>query len=1441
MPEKDPSGAATPIAVVGVGCRLPGGVTDLDSFRSLLVEGRSGVTEVPPQRWDVDEFYTADPDQPGRSYARHGGFLPDIDRFDAALFGIPPGEAVGMDPQHRLALETAWEAFEHSGTAPDRLRGTRTGVFVGMGGSDYERLNVAAGTITQLGAYAATSSSANFAANRISYALGLEGPSMVVDTACSSSLVAVHLACQALRLGECDTALAGGVNLLLSPDTTVALAKGQMLSPQGQCRAFDADADGYVRGEGAALVVLRPLDAAVRDGQEVLAVIRGSAVNQDGRSNGLTAPRGPAQQDVITRALAAAGLDAADVDYVEAHGTGTPLGDPIEIRALAAALWHRPGGNPVLVGSVKTNIGHLEAAAGIAGLLKALIVVRHGTVPRHLHLTRPNPYIDWDAVAVRVPTAPVALDGHLHVAGVSSFGFGGTNAHVVLQSAPPAGTSTGPVEDPRPAVVKLAGADRAALRQAADRLAAAASSAGAPPLRELAYVAGVARADLPHRTAVVAETTAELCTALHAVSTGGAVPDSVVEGRGGTGASVAFVVPGQGARLAGTLHGIHGVDPVVTEAVDELADVFGPVTEWPLRLLVEPATGSPDERARQTAVMQPALFTLAVALGRWWASVGVRPDLVAGHSVGAYAAAVLAGVVGPVDGARIIRDRARLMQDHAPPGAMAAVFTDVCVVTDDVAASAGAVSVAAVNGPKETVVAGEPAAVSALVERWRGLGVAAVLLPVTRGFHSAGMDPVLEPLRAAFAGVELVEPTSCLLVSDRTGTVAGPEVTTAEYWVRHAREPVLFGEVVRTLAEEGASVVVELGPGGMLPLVAARPAENPPVCVPTTGPGGIRTLADAAAHVWAAGAQLDWGRVNGDRPALVPRLPGYPFQRQSFWLPPRPSTGSAAAAPPVARTEPVPAQAVPERAAARQFSAQELTAILRRELVEIMEHTDPTQIGLDTGLFDLGLTSAMVGRLRARLQALLGRDIRPTVVFEHPTVRRLAVHLASAGGPADEPGPAVPRPVPAVPEPIAVVGIGCRFPGGGNDPDAFWRLLRDGVDATGPVPDERWDPAGTPPGAFLDVPVGDFDAEAFGITPREARSMDPQQRLVLEVAWEALEDAGHPVSAVDGSATGVYIGINTADYLHLLDATDGFGIDAYRATGNTFSAAAGRLSYVLGAQGPSMAIDTACSSSLVGVHLAMQSLRSGETGLALAGGVNLMLSPSTTESMSRLGALSPDGRCKTFDAAADGYGRGEGCGVVVLKRLSDAQAAGDRVYGVLRGSATNQDGRSAGLTVPNGTAQQDVVRAALRDAGLEPGDVDYVEAHGTGTPLGDPMELTSLAAVLRPDGPGSGPPLLVGSVKTNIGHLEAAAGISGLIKALLAAHHAELPAHLHLRDPNPQVPWDELAVAVPTATAPWRPERGRRVAGVSSFGFTGTNAHVIVEQAPPPTPPAVVD
>jgi thioester reductase-like protein len=899
-----------PIALVGIGCRLPGGVEGPEAFRALLRDGCDAITEVPASRWSLDELYDPDPDAPGKTYTRHGGFIDDVEGFDARFFGIPPREAASMDPAQRVVLEVAWSALEHAGIAPDSLRASRTGVYVGMTSTDYAHVAAKVADPSRIDAYLSTGNAPNFAAGRLSYVLGLQGPSMVLDTACSSSLVTVHLACAALRAGECDLAIAGGVNLTLLPETTVALAKARMLSPGGRCRTFDGAADGYVRGEGCGLVALKRLSDAEAAGDEIVALVRGSAVNQDGRSSGVTVPYGPAQEAVVRRALEVAGAAPHEVAYVEAHGTGTPLGDPIELRALGRVLGARE--EPALIGSVKTNIGHLEAAAGVAGLIKAALAVEQGEVPAHLHLREPNPHVEWDDLPLRVATEATPLPEGPHVVGVSSFGISGTNAHVVLEApparereapgsptprragayeaAPPSATprraderEAAPLSaaPSRPVVVKLSARGDDALAASAERLAAHVEAA-AVDLPSLARAACVGRADLPDRAVVVASDTAQLAARLRAVAAG-AQSAGAWRGRAPAGARprIAFLVPGQGSRFGGALARLRG-ESAVARALDELAEALGPLDALPLAALLEPGARS-DGALTRTDVAQPALYAMAIALSAWWRAAGVRPDAVAGHSVGAYAAAAIAGALDVADGAALVAERGRLMAALPPGGGMAAVMGAPPSLD-----AHPELDVACRNGPQETVMAGPVAALSRLCD---GLDARTRMLAVSHAFHSRLIEPALPGLERALRAVELRAPTTTF-VSDTTGAVARDEVADPAFWLRHARQPVDFAATLATLAGLGCRSLVELGPATTLLALARRhPATADATLLPSSEPEA------SLGRAWASGTPVDWAAASPPA-ARRPRLPTYPFQHTRHWLDAGPARRAVAVAVP---------------------------------------------------------------------------------------------------------------------------------------------------------------------------------------------------------------------------------------------------------------------------------------------------------------------------------------------------------------------------------------------------------------------------------------------------------------------------------------------------------------------------------------------------------------
>ncbi|MDP3718284.1 MAG: SDR family NAD(P)-dependent oxidoreductase [Acidobacteriota bacterium] len=2606
-----------PIAVIGMACRFPGGASDPESFYEVLREGRDAISTVPPDRWDVDAYYDPEAGAPGKIRSRFGGFVPGCENFDAALFDISPREAESLDPQQRMLLELSWQAMERAGLAPLGQFDSRTGVFIGISGSDYLRF-ISQDDARRIDAYLGTGNAHSSASGRLSYFFGFKGPCVSLDTACSSSLVAVHQACHSLRSGESDLALAGGVNHLLMPDMSINFSRAQMLAPDGRCKSFDARANGYVRAEGGGIVVLKRLSAALAAGDPILAVIRGSAVNQDGRSSGLTVPNGPAQQMVIRDALKSAGLPPSAVSYVEAHGTGTALGDPIEADALGAVFGERPHDHPLWIGSVKSNIGHLESAAGIASLIKAVLCLQHKELPRSLHFETPSPHISWptlpiQVVGTRIPWNP---DQATRVAGVSSFSFSGTNAHVVLEESAPHVAATGrrELEPPRSMHgLALSARTDAALRDLAGRYADRFAGLTEADLPDACATAALSRTHLECRRLFVGQSTEAIRASLAEFAT--SAETKVVEGER---SAIGFMFTGQGSQYPNMGRGLYESEPVFRDTVQRLAGVLD--HEYGVRLLevlYPPADSSRlgPSALDDTAFTQPALFVVEYALSELWRSWGIEPDAVAGHSVGEYVAAAVAGVFSAEDGLRLIAQRARLLSQLPAGGGMVSVFANQATVSRAIAGLSKEVAIAAVNGADHVVISGTLDVLARVTDSFRAQGVQTRALNVSHAFHSPLTDPILDDFRRSAAAIAFHEP-HLDFVSALTGRLASGEVSTAEYWVRHIRQPVLFHDALRELAALNCGLLVEVGPQPVLCGLAEQDrGDRPRWCLPSMRRNrddhaqALETLGELYAH----GVPVNWAAYYRGRQSRRLALPTYPFERRRHWFTPARSrageagalvedpraTGVAAghrqfrsddfvaghrvfgevvvpaaaliemalaaahqspAAPslleefrihramPIAadcttqvrlvaaagagddrhefhgrddqepggdwstyasvritpnRTpDPPPAVAVDslrarfaaetpvpefyarcralgfdygtgfqlitqlltrdgealariqrsERAslmvradvldtctldscfqalmsllpaahgagttwlpvgvrrlrvlrpppasfwchailqpsdanqlsadlrliddsgqviavveglearqasspdvssagagleqclyrpswvrrglihpasgasylpapadltdtlqgelnnaadaldlercgeglaavnaltvhyiasafrqlgcalqAGEQFSPatihvvtrhqvflQRLVAILeeagvlqrdgdrdqwlvartpdaanpseanqalrerypeilteltlvdrcgsalaevlagsrdpltellfppnetvtaaaffgearasqalnrvmtaaldmvarqvpgrrgvrilevgagmdgtvlalaprldgarveyhladvsggaftaiaeaatertrakladfpfvtfhrldlerdpaeqgfaagaydiviapnilhatrdlgrsvtnlrrllapgglflivegtapqpwvdlvygmtapwwsfsdievrpnhpviapsrwsavlaasgfadpqtfecapahqaliiasaadtpaapparlehwlifddqqglgvevaqllslsgatwtlvipgsgfsrvddqtvtidptgradydrlligpdagsishcvylwpanvtltadrtlpeaaqrlcestlyltqalatqavaprlaivtrgavsvtgealpglvasplwgmgksialehpelhclcidlpptprsddascvrddlhystddqvayrgedrhtarivrsdatggstftcrpdatylisgglgdlglhaaewlvsrgaqhvtlvgrsraRREAEERIERlrqagarvaihladvSDPLQVGAlfalfeaslpplrgiihAAGVFDdgtlreltgarlaavlspkvagawalhqhsrelpldlfvlyssaaslfgsagqanyvsanafldalaaarraerlpavsinwggwqaighaartgadralrnrgigsltpaqgaaaldracdsqhaqlgvvrvdwprffaaqvspspmfaafaegargqalpalletiggrslddvhtwllqyvasqvaavLGLASAddvSTGRhffqmgmdsltaieLRSRLQQGLEHALPVTVAFDYPSVPamagflakplhdRIAAHRPGAAGVAAR---AIERTtdhgtatrLPAAPitgaaaaaEPIAVIGMACRFPGGADTPAAFLALLREGRDAISEVPADRWDvdewydPDPDMPGKTNSrhggfVPGCEyFDPAFFEIAPREARSVDPQHRMLLEVSWEAMENAGLVPSEHAGTNTGVFVGITGNDYYRLVAGGDPRRIDAYLGTGNAHSAASGRLSYFFGFRGPCVSMDTACSSALVAVHSACQSLRTGESDMALAGGVNHLLLPEMSVNFAKAHMLAPDGRCKAFDARADGYVRSEGCGVVVLKRLSSAMAAGDPILAVIRGSAVNQDGQSGGLTVPNGPAQSAVIHRALAMAGVAPAEVSYVETHGTGTSLGDPIEVHALNAVFGER--ASDQPLWIGSVKSNVGHLESAAGVASLIKTILCLQHRELVPSVHCDTPNPLVDWAQLPIRVAAQRMPWHAPQ-RRLAGISSFSFSGTNAHVIVEE-PPPVP-----
>ncbi|MGW0854214.1 hybrid non-ribosomal peptide synthetase/type I polyketide synthase [Streptomyces sp. NPDC002690] len=925
-----------PVAIVGMGCRMPGGAENPEEFWEFLNRGGDGIGDIPASRWDAGQFYDPDPDAAGKMSTRRGGFLDGIDRFDPAFFGISPREAAALDPQQRLLLEVGWEALEHAGQAPAGLMGSDTGVYFGITTYDYTQSMMQQVDPADLEAYSLTGNASTFAAGRLSYWLGLNGPSLSVDTACSSSLVGVHLACQSLRSGEVDLALAGGVNVLLSPEWFVVASKAHMLAPDGRCKTFDAGADGYVRGEGCGVVVLKRLSDARAQGDRILAVIRGSAVNQDGRSSGVTVPNASAQQAVVRQALRAASVEPAQIDYVEAHGTGTPLGDPLELRALGAVLGDRGDSAPLMVGSVKTNVGHLEPAAGVAGLIKVVQSLRHERIPPHLHLSEINPEIGIEELPVEIPTdgVPWPRGNRPRLAGLSSFGASGTNAHLIIEEAP--ADEALPADDAVPErsaqVLTLSAKSPAALTALADRYGDRLANATDAELGDIAFTAATGRSAFPHRLAVTASSAKEMGQRL-AQFAAGEQPAGSRQGlvRAGDRPRVAFLFTGQGSQYAGMASTLYDTEPVFRRVVDHCADVLDPLLDRPLLSVLYPA---PEDAGliHDTSWTQPALFTVEYALAEMWRSWGVEPSAVLGHSIGELVAACVAGVLDLDDALRLAAHRGRLMHELAGEGAMATVFAPEELVAQALRPFEDELALAAVNGPESVVVSGSVQAVETLLGELAGQGVRAKRMTVNRAFHSPLMDPALDAFERAAEGVVFRAPR-IPLISNVTGDVLeGEHAFSARYLREHARGAVRFHDGMNSLHRQGYRTFLEIGPAPTLTGLAMRFLKSATgdgqreeaMFLPSVRPrhDDWRVALDSLGALFTRGAVVDWERYDARRGRRLVELPTYAFQRDRHWYRASRRRTAAAEVPSPAPSATLLGERVPSPLAAAQFSSR---------------------------------------------------------------------------------------------------------------------------------------------------------------------------------------------------------------------------------------------------------------------------------------------------------------------------------------------------------------------------------------------------------------------------------------------------------------------------------------------------------------------------------------
>ncbi|CAL9555296.1 amino acid adenylation domain-containing protein [Streptomyces sp. enrichment culture] len=1439
------------LAVIGMACRFPGAGTP-DELWQNLVGGVSSIGDAPEGKRGWAHLWS----EAGADDVRMG-WVDGVEYFDAARFGLTDREARRMDPLQRILLSVTAEAMESCGRDHTSL-GASTGVFVGAIASDFPE--IVARSIGHSDPHVATGTAPSMVANRLSHVFDWSGPSFAVDTACSSSLVALHEAAMHLRAGEVDAAVVAAANLVLTPAKTRSFTRNGMLSPRGACRAFDDAADGYVRGEGAGALILKRLSDAERDGDPVLAVIRGTAVNHTGGSAGfLTAPSRPAQEAVLRRALARSGRTAADIGYIEAHGTGTQLGDLIELEALHAVLAEPAGRKPVAVGSVKTNIGHLEPAAGIAGLIKTVLALQAAHIPPSLNYETPNRSFDFDGSPLFVADRLLPWGPGPRVAGVSSFGFGGANAHVVVEAGP--GTEQGGT-DSGPQLLVLSAGSHDALRTLAHRLVLMLRSAYCPSLEALAEASRLRPAGV-HRLACVADSTEQLQDKLQLFLAGAEDVRSLHVGTasraahpydlGGTPANRDELVAAARAFVAGA---------DLAAAPRRRAGVRFPTAPHAEKYLwLEPAP-------QQAPAPAPAARTR----GTWTEHPEAAEHLVLGRPT-------LPGAGYPAKVAEFLgRDRFGLRDltfrsaVEAPATLTAARDGDALAFRDG---SGALVCTATLTAPERSALA---------------------VPPGTHGFTEAGIDAMY----AAFARAGLDYGTGFRTVAslsvapgEALGTLRGDGAASGAVDAR-----LLDGAFQIALAACGAQglyvpfTVERLTVLGRLPATARVYARRDRESGPDSG------LLTASLVV-----------LDGDEPVLEAR--GITWKRLS----PAPSGQGAAGdadhghrpapastpAPNPARTgtpapvtAPVPASNghLPGHRAGRT-----LEAALAGWVAAALE-LDAGELETDRPLQEQGLDSMLAVSLAQDIRARLDVDIPVTLVLEVGTVDRLAAELrdeygvtappAAAGlpagpdadrqgGPGEEQPPApgaatapvaapTPAPVPGeaatrAPAPvvasapvaaasaaadagthdIAVIGFDGVFPNAGST-DELWRVLVEGEDCLTEVPASRWDidayygTDGVPGTVYLRRAgfvegLTDFDPGFFRLSPAEAEWIDPQQRHLVQSAWRALEDAG--LAGRPQPSTGVFVG---ASYQHYRDTVVGDVVQTPAGLGNHNAILANRVSFFLDLHGPSMTIDTLCSSSLVALHTAVRSIRAGECEQAVVAGVHLGMSPQYFQLGSRLRSFSPSNALRPFDAGADGFVPGEGVVTVVLKPLWAALRDGDRVRGVVKGTAVNHGGRTSGLTVPSSAAQQSVISAALADAGVPVESIGLVEAHGTGTSLGDPIEVEGLTRAWRAVTDRS-QFCAIGSLKGNVGHLEPAAGLAGLVKVLLSMERGVVPPSLHVVRPNDHIRFEDTPFYLADRVMDWpRPEGGPRRGAVSAFGMGGVNAHVIVEE--PPAAPA---
>ncbi len=1492
------------VAIVGMACQLPG-ASDYDSYWQNLVAKKQTIQEIPADRWDVAAHHSPKPGEDHKSVSKWCGLIDDIKSFDNDFFNISPVEARHMDPQQRLLLQESWRCIEDSAIPLSTLQAAKTSVFVGAMTADYlQTLNKSQDGHNR---FAILGNDHCILANRISHQLNLSGESISINAASASSLVAIHRAKSALLLGECDYAIAAGVNLNTDPFKYIVFSQAGMLSPDGQCKSFSADANGYVPGDGVAALLLMPLHRALQHKQHIYGVIKGSAINHIGSGKPITAPCANAQAAVIKEALHNAGKGINDVGYVEAHGSGTPLGDPVEIEALNRI--YKQAETDVIIGTVKPNIGHLEAAAGIAGVIKALMVLKHQYIPANLNLTRVNPVLNLNNSKLKLAAGELLNTFEKPCVGVSSFGFGGVSCHLILEKFQADNSTLVPAhKSPVAGHFLLSAKSQPALLQAIKgwQKFLQTQASHACHIQDICATVATGRQQFAHRVGFLASSKDQLFNQLsHAEQTQPASQRLC---------TLVFA-DNKGSKLSGQV---------------ALVDAHH-------RKLRQQVAASPQyDSQKASSIFRTADFQntlLSVAVFNALQDLQVQPDLIeqTGQSTWAallcseaaqlddYLAVVLhnkkpAEVTfhHPKYPLRVSHRSGVLYPEYINHNFMRQFFREVVSQQS---------SYQNIIDQANALLANDERFIE-LLSAWNYTGTANHdLLATLRNFSQVLAEDVKQAAYAVVAanvslnrfyqrwqfscddnqsayyiGVlsELI--TKKILTQSAFYKISQkPAAAAVKIWAELNRR---HWRTINQLICEQRKAQHRKAINKPQTLITAIKNQSAQLTQPTAqnhrmAIGHVSKSAKASVDgelnepqqwqqflldYWLQGHELNWQKLYPQASFNSLSLPAYCFEKNSFWT---------ADTPPLSDNPIEPASAVETEVAAKQPAvetvkeAAKLTSISQTIIREVAKQlaTEPAQIDPDQALNTWGLDSmaytalceAISGHYEVRLtpdtcygfnnlnqlidhvkQQLPVNDQQP--VAKAPTATTDQTDNTTTDEILHSPVDVVTQPTAkqgtataSEPEAVAIVGYAGTLPNA-RSLDEFWSHLIEGVDGITEIPASRWrwqdwydkdlkatNKTPSKWGGFI-TGMSSFDAAFFGVSPQEAKLMDPQQRILLQTAWHALEHAGQQPAALAGTDSGVFIGASTSDYEEIIRAHD---LAAHASTGMNRSIIANRLSYVLDIHGPSEVIDTACSSSLVAVHKAVQAIQSGSCQLALAGGVNALLTPTHYISYGKAGMLSPDGRCKTFDADANGYVRAEGVGVVVLKPLSQALKDRNSIHAVIKASGSNHGGKANALTAPNPNAQAQLIIDTYQRAGIASHSIDYIENHGTGTPLGDPIEVNALhlafetlAADETPD--PAAPLCRLASVKSHIGHLEAAAGVAGLLKVLLALKHQQLPASMHLHKLNPYVQVDAKRFEILRNNEPWpRQTDGRlRRAGISSFGFGGVNAHLVLEEHP---------